>query len=77
MIAKNESKFMEGATEKGLTEKQAREMWEMILKFAGYGFNKSHSTAYALVAYQTAFLKAHYPLNSWLRFCRRYSRPKL
>ncbi len=63
LIAKNESKFMEGATQKGLTEKQAREMWEMILKFAGYGFNKSHSTAYALVAYQTAFLKAHYPVE--------------
>lgn len=63
LIAKNESKFMEGATEKGLTEKQAREMWEMILKFAGYGFNKSHSTAYALLAYQTAFLKAHYPVE--------------
>ena len=40
LIAQNESKFMEGATDKGLTEKQAREMWEMILKFAGYGFNK-------------------------------------
>ena len=63
LIAKNETKFMEGATEKGLTEKQAHELWEMILKFAGYGFNKSHSTAYALVAYQTAYLKAHYPVE--------------
>lgn len=63
LIAKNESKFMEGATEKGLTEKQARDLWEMILKFAGYGFNKSHSTAYALLAYQTAFLKAHFPVE--------------
>lgn len=63
LIAQNESKFIEGATEKGLTEKQAREMWEMILKFAGYGFNKSHSTAYALLAYQTAYLKAHYPVE--------------
>ncbi len=63
LIAQNESKFMEGATEKGLSEKQARQMWEMILKFAGYGFNKSHSTAYALVAYQTAYLKAHYPVE--------------
>ncbi|MGN6133908.1 MAG: DNA polymerase III subunit alpha, partial [Aureliella sp.] len=63
LIAKNESKFLEGATEKGLTAKQAREMWEMILKFAGYGFNKSHSTAYALLAYQTAYLKAHYPVE--------------
>lgn len=63
LIAKNETKFIEGATEKGLSEKQAREMWEMILKFAGYGFNKSHSTAYALLAYQTAYLKAHYPVE--------------
>ncbi len=63
LIAKNEAKFIEGSTEKGLTEKQARELWEMILKFAGYGFNKSHSTAYALVAYQTAYLKAHYPVE--------------
>ncbi|MCA9133186.1 MAG: DNA polymerase III subunit alpha, partial [Planctomycetales bacterium] len=63
LIAQNESKFISGATEKGLTEKQAREMWEMILKFAGYGFNKSHSTAYALLAYQTAYLKAHYPVE--------------
>lgn len=63
LIAQNESQFMKGSTEKGLTEKQAKEMWEMILKFAGYGFNKSHSTAYALVAYQTAYLKAHYPVE--------------
>jgi DNA polymerase III subunit alpha len=63
LIAQNESQFMKGSTEKGLTEQQARELWEMILKFAGYGFNKSHSTAYALVAYQTAYLKAHYPVE--------------
>jgi DNA polymerase-3 subunit alpha len=63
IIAQNESKFIEGATDKGLSDKQAREMWAMILKFAGYGFNKSHSTAYALVAYQTAYLKAHYPVE--------------
>ncbi|MFK7737662.1 MAG: DNA polymerase III subunit alpha [Pirellulaceae bacterium] len=63
IIAQNESQFMKGSTEKGLTEKQATDLWEMILKFAGYGFNKSHSTAYALVAYQTAYLKAHYPVE--------------
>ncbi|QDV27052.1 DNA polymerase III subunit alpha [Aureliella helgolandensis] len=63
LIAQNEAKFLEGATEKGLTAKQAQELWDMILKFAGYGFNKSHSTAYALVAYQTAYLKAHYPVE--------------
>jgi DNA polymerase III subunit alpha len=63
LIAANEEQFMKGATEKGLTTKQAGEMWAMILKFAGYGFNKSHSTAYALIAYQTAYLKAHYPVE--------------
>ncbi len=63
MIAANEEQYMKGATEKGLSVKQAQEMWQMILKFAGYGFNKSHSTAYALLAYQTAYLKAHYPVE--------------
>ena len=63
IIAQNESQFLKGSTEKGLTTKQAQDLWNMILKFAGYGFNKSHSTAYALVAYQTAYLKAHYPVE--------------
>ena len=61
IIAENEKTFLEGAVEKGLTKKQAEDFWAMILKFAGYGFNKSHSTAYALIAYMTAYLKAHYP----------------
>ncbi len=63
IIAANEEQFLRGATEKGLTTQQAKELWSMILKFAGYGFNKSHSTAYALIAYQTAYLKAHYPVE--------------
>jgi DNA polymerase-3 subunit alpha len=63
VIAANEEQFMKGATEKGLSQKQAKDLWSMILKFAGYGFNKSHSTAYALVAYQTAYLKAHFPVE--------------
>ncbi len=63
LIAQNEAKFMEGAVANGVTEKQASELWQMILKFAGYGFNKSHSTAYALLAYQTAYLKAHYQVE--------------
>ncbi len=54
---------MSGAVEQGLAKKDAQEMWDMILKFAGYGFNKSHSTAYALVAWQTAYLKAHYKVE--------------
>ncbi|MFW6039258.1 MAG: DNA polymerase III subunit alpha, partial [bacterium] len=52
-IDKERPKFVEGAQEKGLTKQQAEELFELILKFAGYGFNKSHSTGYAIVAYQT------------------------
>jgi len=54
-------KFVEGAVEKGLEKKKAEELFELILKFAGYGFNKSHSTGYAIVAYQTAYLKTYFP----------------
>ena len=54
-------KFMEGAREKRIPEKKADKLYELIQKFAGYGFNKSHAAAYAVVCYQTAFLKAHYP----------------
>lgn len=63
LIAKNYEQFMVGAVEQGLVKKDAQDMWDMIIKFAGYGFNKSHSTAYALVAYQTAYLKSHYPVE--------------
>jgi DNA polymerase-3 subunit alpha len=63
LIAANEAKFMEGSAEKGIAASAARDLWNMILKFAGYGFNKSHSTAYALVAYQTAYLKTHFPVE--------------
>ena len=51
------------ATESGMAKKEAQHIWELIIKFAGYGFNKSHSTAYALIAYQTAYLKANYPVE--------------
>ncbi len=63
MIAKFYEQFLEGCQEKGLEKKRAVELFEMIQKFAGYGFNKSHSTAYALIAYMTAYLKAHYPVE--------------
>ncbi|HXG08874.1 MAG TPA: DNA polymerase III subunit alpha [Gemmataceae bacterium] len=52
--------FMKGAQERGVPEEVAREVFDQILYFGGYGFNKSHSAAYALVGYQTAYLKAHY-----------------
>ncbi|GIW95578.1 MAG: DNA-directed DNA polymerase [Pirellulaceae bacterium] len=63
IIAANREKFLQGAQANGLPPSDAQEIWELILKFAGYGFNKSHSTAYALIAYQTAYLKAHYPVE--------------
>jgi len=54
-------KFIEGAQKQGMHKEQAQDIWDLIEKFAGYGFNKSHSTAYGAIAYQTAYLKAHYP----------------
>ena len=54
-------KFVKGAENKGIKSKKAEEIFSLIEKFAQYGFNKSHSTAYAYVAYQTAWLKVHYP----------------
>jgi DNA polymerase-3 subunit alpha len=56
-------KFIEGSIAKGLSAQQAEELFDLILKFAGYGFNKSHSTGYAIVAYQTAFLKTYFPVQ--------------
>ncbi|QDS96296.1 DNA polymerase III subunit alpha [Roseimaritima multifibrata] len=63
LINENRDKFISGSVESGLAEKDAVEIWSLIQKFAGYGFNKSHSTAYALIAFQTAYLKAHYPVE--------------
>ncbi len=54
-------RFVEGAKAKGLPARKAEELFELILKFAGYGFNKSHSTGYAIIAYQTAWLKTYFP----------------
>jgi DNA polymerase-3 subunit alpha len=56
-------KFVKGATEKGISDKFATELFEQLEKFGEYGFNKSHSVAYAFVTYQTAFLKANYPVE--------------
>lgn len=53
--------FVAGAAQKGIDETKANEIFDYMEKFAGYGFNKSHAAAYALVAYQTAWLKKHYP----------------
>jgi len=61
VIAKSRDQFIEGAITRGLDREKADKIFELIEHFGGYGFNKSHSTAYALVAFQTAYLKAHYP----------------
>ncbi|MDP6805516.1 MAG: DNA polymerase III subunit alpha [Rhodospirillales bacterium] len=55
--------FIEGATARGAPEAKASHIFELVAKFAGYGFNKSHAAAYALVAYQTAYLKANHPVE--------------
>jgi DNA polymerase III subunit alpha len=61
VMAKQREAFMEGARSKGINEKKAAKIFDLMEYFAGYGFNKSHSTAYAFLAYQTAYLKANYP----------------
>lgn len=55
--------FIKGACHKGMAKGKAEEVFERITKYAGYTFNKAHSTAYAMIAYQTAYLKAHYPFE--------------
>jgi DNA polymerase III subunit alpha len=61
VMAKQREAFMEGAKKQGVNEKKATKIFDLMEYFAGYGFNKSHSTAYAFLAYQTAYLKANYP----------------
>src|SRR4051794_7974024 len=60
-MAKMRGKFVDGAKKLGTAEKKAAHLFDLMEHFAGYGFNKSHSTAYAFLAYQTAYLKANYP----------------
>ena len=60
-MVKQRQIFIEGAAQKEIDEQTANHIFDYMEKFAGYGFNKSHAAAYALVAYQTAWLKAHYP----------------
>ncbi len=62
-MAKQKSRFLDGARRKGIDPKKAEKIFDLMAKFAEYGFNKSHSAAYALVAYQTAYLKAHHPVE--------------
>jgi DNA polymerase-3 subunit alpha len=62
VMAEQKEKFLAGAEAKGFPRRKADELWSYIEPYAGYGFNKSHSVAYAMLAYKTAFLKAHYPV---------------
>jgi len=63
LLLAQKEKFIQGAIKNGVDKKIAQKIWEWFLPFARYGFNRSHSTGYATVAYQTAYLKAHYPVE--------------
>src|SRR5512134_3132232 len=60
-MAQHRNSFVKGASQNGISDRRANELFDLMEKFAGYGFNKSHAAAYALVAYQTAYMKAHHP----------------
>jgi DNA polymerase-3 subunit alpha len=62
-MAKQRERFVHGSLERKLPEKKVTKIFDLMEQFAGYGFNKSHSAAYALLAYQTAYLKTHYPVE--------------
>ncbi len=62
VMLEQKQKFVEGAKKRGKDVRKAEALWDYIEPFAGYGFNKSHSVAYALLAFQTAYLKAHFPV---------------
>ena len=63
VIAKFKPDFIKGCTDKGVSEADAKAIFDLILKFGGYGFNKSHSTRYAFVAFQTGYLKTYHPVE--------------
>ena len=63
LLLAQEEKMTQGMVKNGIAKEIAKEIWEWVLPFARYGFNRSHSASYALIAYQTAYLKAHYPIE--------------
>jgi DNA polymerase III subunit alpha len=63
IMARHRERFIDGAVQNGVDAKKAQSLFDLIEKFGGYGFNKSHSAAYAMIAFQTAFLKAHFPVE--------------
>src|SRR5713226_1409184 len=62
-MAAQRERFVSGAVQRGYPQKKIEKIFDLMAQFAGYGFNKSHSAAYALLAYQTAYLKTHYPVE--------------
>ncbi|HEX9015639.1 MAG TPA: DNA polymerase III subunit alpha [Chloroflexota bacterium] len=72
VMAKQKDLFVEGAKKNGITEDGANRIWEQIEPFAGYGFNKAHAACYAMLAYQTAYLKTHYPVEYMTALCTAY-----
>src|SRR5947208_3059591 len=62
-MAKQRERFVQGSVERGFPEKKVGHLFDLMEQFAGYGFNKSHSAAYALLAYHTAYLKTHFPVE--------------
>ncbi|MGD9209799.1 MAG: DNA polymerase III subunit alpha [Desulfobacteraceae bacterium] len=63
MMIEHRERFMKGSKENNIPEDKAKEIFDLMEKFGGYGFNKSHSAAYALISYQTAYLKTHFPVE--------------
>ncbi|MFQ5742250.1 MAG: DNA polymerase III subunit alpha [Acidobacteriota bacterium] len=63
VMASMEQKFIDGCKARKVPKKMAKQIWDQVVEFAGYGFNKAHSAAYALLAYQTAYLKANFPVH--------------
>ncbi len=62
-MAKQRERFVQGSVQRGFPQKKIEKIFDLMAQFAGYGFNKSHSAAYALLAYHTAYLKTHYPVE--------------
>ena len=79
LMAEQRTDFVEGAVERGHEKRKVEFLWDQIEKFAGYGFNKSHSAAYALIAYRTAYMKTHHPREfmSALLTCDRENADKV
>ena len=63
LLSEQEEKFIKGIINNGIKKSVANEIWQWILPFAQYGFNRAHSTSYATIAYQTAYLKTHFPVE--------------